>query len=141
MMQDSFVLLVTDRPASMRGLAAGVERMVTCTCLPPGAALPAERPLLVIVDLDESSAGNAGAIAALTQRTRDGAVPCLTLLRNAWVRGSDAADLPDSHRVLPATTPRDTILAKVLEMIGIAAKACAARARRIEARAKARPAS
>ncbi|HEV7439605.1 MAG TPA: HD domain-containing phosphohydrolase [Methylobacterium sp.] len=137
MMQDSFVLLVTDRPTPMRGLASGVERMVTCTCLPPDASLPAERPLLVIVDLDEARPENAAAIAGLTERTRDGFVPCLTLLRNAWVRGSSAADLPETHRVLPATTPRDTILAKVLEMIGIAAQACTARTLRLEARASA----
>ncbi|WP_244965581.1 HD-GYP domain-containing protein [Methylobacterium soli] len=137
MMQDSFVLLVTDRPVPMRGLASGVERVVTCTCLPPGAGLPAERPLLVIVDLDEARPEHAAAIAALMQRTRDGGVRCLTLLRNAWLRADSAVDLPETHRVLPATTPRDTILAKVLEMIGIAAQACTAQRVRLEARASA----
>ncbi|KAB1073349.1 HD-GYP domain-containing protein [Methylobacterium planeticum] len=135
MMQDSFVLLITDRQAQMRGLASGVERMVTCTCLPPGASLPEERPLLVIVDVDEARPDNAAAIAALTQRTSAGAVPCLTLLRNAWMREGRTGDLPENHRVLPATTPRDTILAKVLEMITVAARACSAKAQRLEARA------
>ncbi|WP_336489245.1 HD-GYP domain-containing protein [Methylobacterium nigriterrae] len=135
MRQDSFVLLVTDRPSQMRGLAGGVERMVTCTCLTPGAALPAERPLLVILDLDERQPGNAASLASLDQRTRDGAVPCLTLLRDAGGRRVDPATLSDSHRILPATTPRDTVLAKVLDMIGQAARACTERTRRLEARA------
>ncbi|MEA1834986.1 HD domain-containing protein [Methylobacterium durans] len=135
MLQDAFVLILSDRPGPAAGLARGIERVVACTCLDFGAGLPPKRPLAVVVDLETPRTATAAATEALAARLRERPVPTL-LLTGASRDDAGTADSFGAQAVLPAATPRETILAKVLEMIDAAARAAAARTRRLNQRAE-----
>ncbi|MDR7040229.1 putative nucleotidyltransferase with HDIG domain [Methylobacterium sp. BE186] len=137
MMRDAFVLIVSDRPAQAAGLARGIERVMACTCLDFSSPLPQRRPLAVVIDLGTGTAARAEALAA---RLRERPLPTLVLTGDPTGdkrAGADGVEAFAAQAVLPAATPRETVLARILEMIEGAARATAAGARRLDARAEA----
>jgi hypothetical protein len=46
-----FVLLISDRPSERAALERAIALVMDCRAIPPGAAVPHERPHLIILDL------------------------------------------------------------------------------------------
>ncbi|GEP05710.1 HD-GYP domain-containing protein [Methylobacterium oxalidis] len=132
MLQDAFVLIVSGRPAQAASLARGIERVVSCTCIGLDAPLPPRRPLALVVDLPMPGALPEGA-AALAARLRERPVPTLVLTGTS----REAAESFGAQAVLPAATPRETVLARILEMVEEAARVARARTERLDRRAEA----
>ena len=124
---DSFVLLISDRPSERAALERAVALVMDCRALAPGAKIPAGRPHLVVLDLAPAQA----AAVEPSLIHRGAPVPRLVLVRGA--PGPEAPHL----RYLPAATPRQMVLANVFAMIEAATRTAEARGRRLQARSEA----
>ena len=106
---DPFVLLLSDRPSERAALARAIDHVIRCRTVDVGEALPEGEPRLAVIDLD------AAALAAAASILDQGAwrrVPRLVLARG----GARPTNLPAASRVLPAATPRQTVLAGIFAM-------------------------
>ena len=117
-----YVLLVSDRPSERAALERAIALVMDCRALAPEAALPAARPHLLILDVAPHRA------LALDQTlgASKSAVPRLVLARG------EPAPLTGAHlRQLPATTPRQIVLANAFAMIEEATRSAETRKRRL----------
>ncbi|MEL6063203.1 MULTISPECIES: HD-GYP domain-containing protein [unclassified Methylobacterium] len=117
-----FVLLISDRPTERAALERAIALVMDCRAAESDAALPAARPHLVILDVPPDRA------VALERdfRWSRPPVPCLLLARG------EPAPLTRAHlRQLPATAPRQVVLADAFAMIEEATRSAETRKRRL----------
>lgn len=119
MTQETFVLVVSDRPEQARGLTGAVAKVIACRSAGAGAPLPVPRPIVVVVDL---AAPDAAVWMARLTALR---VACLHLSREPSGAASRGAGLV---RVMPARAARTAILAVLFDLVDASQKA---RARRV----------
>ncbi|WP_292507407.1 HD domain-containing phosphohydrolase [Methylobacterium sp.] len=112
MAQESFVLIVSDRPDLARDLARGLVRVIRSRVLTPRVALPVEIPLIVLVDVDDEA--NA---ADWLSRYHAFRVPCLYAPRKAAADAATAPHLVGATRTLSAGATRPIMLAALFDLI------------------------
>lgn len=108
MTQPPVVLIVSDRPQLAALLARAVENVVACRCIGPREALPAELPLVAVVDLNQDLALARNWIARL-----HAARIASLQLTNEPPAGRAAA----ATRTLRADAPRTVVLATLFGLI------------------------
>lgn len=117
-----FVLLISDRPAERAALERAIALVMDCRAVEPGAGLPTARPVLVIIDGPPDRASTVDSALG----TSASPVPILVLVRGGQ------SPLTGAHvRQLPATTPRQAVLANAFAMIEDATRAGETRQRRL----------
>jgi putative nucleotidyltransferase with HDIG domain len=117
-----FVLLISDRPTERAALERAIALVMDCRAVEPGAVLPTARPRLVILDLPPDRT-----LALEPMLSPSGwPVPILIL-----VRGSPSPFTGAHVRQLPATTPRQAVLANAFAMIEDATRSTETRKRRL----------
>ncbi|WP_313902345.1 HD domain-containing phosphohydrolase [Methylobacterium sp. E-005] len=99
-----------------------IALVMDCKAVEPGAVLPSIRPHLVIVDAPPDRAAAVNLVAGASARP----VPCLIL-----ARGGPAPFTGAHVRQIPATAPRQVVLANAFAMIEDAARSVEARKRRL----------
>lgn len=123
MAQEHFVLIVSDRPDQARVLARGLIRVIPARVVGPRSALPADIPLVALVDLaDEGEAGR------WLKQLHDLRVPCLYLERTASADPHNAAHPVGATRALAAGAVRPTILTALFDLIDAVRQAYTQRA-------------
>ena len=124
---DAFVLLVSDRPTERAALSRAIAFVTACRTHAPGETPTRGRPVFALLDMPPT------ALADWVRRLNafTPAVPRIVLARGEGIKG-DANTL-----ILPAGTSREVILSKTFALIEAAARASAARARRLTHRAQA----
>lgn len=121
---EPYVLLISDRPTERAALERAVGLVMACRAMAAGGALPGARPHLVVLDLPPAQAA-----ALEPSLARPGPpVPRLVL-----VRGEPGPAAPHL-RYLPASAPRQVVLAHLFAMIEAATRSGESRARRLQAR-------
>ncbi|MCJ2073645.1 HD domain-containing protein [Methylobacterium sp. J-030] len=117
-----FVLLISDRPAERMALERAIGLVMDCCAVEPGAILPSARPHLVILDAPPDRVATVNIAVGTPTRP----VPCLLLARGGPV------PVPGAHvRQLPATAPRQAVLASAFAMIEDATRSAETRRRRL----------
>jgi len=107
--QESSVLVISDRPEQAGLLVQAIDTVVACRQIAAGAGMPAQRPLLAVVDVsrDEATA------KAWVARLHGLRIPSLQLALRPVV------SRPAPTRFLPADTPRKTVLAAVFSLMDV----------------------
>ncbi|KQP58224.1 hypothetical protein ASG40_10130 [Methylobacterium sp. Leaf399] len=110
--QESFVLIVSDRPDQARDLARGTVRVIASRVVGPGTGLPDDLPLVGLIDIaDETEA------VRWLGRLNDLRVPCLYLPRTASAHPDTAPHPLGATRTLPTGAVRPTILTALFDLI------------------------
>ncbi|MDO9428830.1 MAG: HD domain-containing protein [Methylobacterium sp.] len=107
MTQESSVLVISDRPEQASLLVQAIDTVVTCRQITAEAGMPAQRPILAVVDIsrDETLAN------AWVARLHGLRIPSLQLALRA------VTSRPAPTRFLPADTARKTVLAAVFSLM------------------------
>ena len=113
------MLLITDRQQESYRLSRDLELVHRCTIVPLPDPLPAAVPCrLVISDVALDNTASIGHLRAALSRHRPPDVPFLCLLRQSSHHALTQANDIGASTILPADTPRDALLGKVVELIG-----------------------
>lgn len=116
-----FVLLISDRPTERAGLERAIALVMDCRAISPGAAVPHERPHLIILDLPPAQ------VARIEPAL---SYPGPRIPRLMLVRGEPAPAAPQI-RQLPAVAARQVVLANAFAMIEEATRSAQVRERRL----------
>ena len=124
MAQEHFVLIVSDRPDQARVLVRGMIRIIPARVTGPRSGLPAEIPLVALIDLADE-----GEARRWLKQLHDLRVACLYLERTEAADPKDAAHPAGATRALAAGAVRPTILNALFDLIDAVRQAYAHRAR------------
>ena len=112
MAQEHFVLIVSDRPDQARVLVRGMIRIIPARVTGPRSGLPAEIPLVALIDLADE-----GEARRWLKQLHDLRVACLYLERTEAADPKDAAHPVGATRALAAGAVRPTILNALFDLI------------------------
>lgn len=112
--QEHFVLIVSDRPEQARILARGMMRVLPARLVGPSSALPAEMPLVALVDL-----GKDGDVLRWLRQLHDLRVACLHLDRHPPADPNAAQHPVGATRTLAADAARPTILKALFDLVDV----------------------
>jgi putative nucleotidyltransferase with HDIG domain len=108
--QDGVALIVSDRPDRASLLVRAVENVIACRHIDAAATLPADLPLVVVIDVTQDEA----TAAAWVRRFYKMRIPSLHLTNRPLLV---AAKTSSAVRTLPAEAPRTVILATLFSLI------------------------
>jgi putative nucleotidyltransferase with HDIG domain len=119
-----FVLLISDRPSERAALERAIALVMDCRSMAADGPVPAARPHLIVLDLPPPQIARLGPIL----NHRGSPVPRLVLVRGE--PGPPALN----QRQLPASAPRQVVLANVFAMIEEVTRSVEVRERRLQER-------